>query len=151
MVPGWEMGPPTYLQNFNPEFLLYKVNTGTKSGAETEKRPSRDCPIWGSIPYTVTKPRHYCWCQIVLAYGSLIQMSLERFCQYRWRCSQSTICLSTETPVKELEEGLKGLRDLFLHQWERGVPWSCEGSMLQYRLMLGQWGGSGWLGWEAPS
>jgi hypothetical protein len=27
--------------------------------------PSRDCPNWGSIPYTVTKP--YCGCQPVLA------------------------------------------------------------------------------------
>jgi hypothetical protein len=30
-------------------------------------RPSRDCPTWGSIPYIVTKPRHYCGCQQVLA------------------------------------------------------------------------------------
>jgi hypothetical protein len=28
----------------------------TKCGTETKERPSRDCPIWGSIPYTVTKP-----------------------------------------------------------------------------------------------
>jgi hypothetical protein len=34
--PGWGMGPPIRLQNFNPEFLLSKGNTGTKSGAETE-------------------------------------------------------------------------------------------------------------------
>jgi hypothetical protein len=30
------MGPPTLLKNFNPEFFLFKGNTGTKSGAETE-------------------------------------------------------------------------------------------------------------------
>jgi hypothetical protein len=24
---------------------------------------SSDCPTWGSIPYTTTKPRHYCICQ----------------------------------------------------------------------------------------
>jgi hypothetical protein len=30
------------------------------------KRPSRDCPTWGSNPYINTKPRHYCGCQEVL-------------------------------------------------------------------------------------
>ena len=37
-----------------------------------KERPSRDCPTWGSIPYTVTKPRHYCGCQQVVADRSLI-------------------------------------------------------------------------------
>jgi hypothetical protein len=40
-------------------------------------RLSRDCPSWGSIPYTDIKPKHYCGCQEVLD-RSLIQMSLER-------------------------------------------------------------------------
>jgi hypothetical protein len=47
-------------------------DTETKCGAETEKRPSRDCPTWGSIPHTVTKPKHYFGCQQVLAERSLI-------------------------------------------------------------------------------
>jgi hypothetical protein len=46
-----------------------------------KERPSRDCPTWGSIPYTVTKPRHYCGCQQVLADRSMIQLSPERLCQ----------------------------------------------------------------------
>jgi hypothetical protein len=33
------------------------------------------------------------------------------------------------------------------HQWERRGPWSCEGSMPQYRGMLG----SGWIGGGTPS
>jgi hypothetical protein len=32
------MGPPTHLKNFNPELLLSEGNTGTKSGAETERK-----------------------------------------------------------------------------------------------------------------
>jgi hypothetical protein len=35
------MGPPTCLKNNNPEFLLSKRNTGTKSGAETEKKKKK--------------------------------------------------------------------------------------------------------------
>jgi hypothetical protein len=35
-------------------------------------RPSRDCPICGPIPYTVTKTRHYFQCQEVLADRSMI-------------------------------------------------------------------------------
>jgi hypothetical protein len=39
MTPGCRMGPPTLIKNFNPELLLSKGNTGTKSGgAETEGR-----------------------------------------------------------------------------------------------------------------
>jgi hypothetical protein len=37
-----------------------------------KERPSRNFPTWGSIPYTFTKPRHYCGCQQVLADRSLI-------------------------------------------------------------------------------
>ena len=36
---------------------------------------------WGSIPYTVIKPRHYCRYQRVLADRSLIELSPERLCQ----------------------------------------------------------------------
>jgi hypothetical protein len=46
-----------------------------------KERPSRDCLSWRSIPYTVTKPRHYCGCQEVLADRNLIWLSPERFCQ----------------------------------------------------------------------
>jgi hypothetical protein len=34
--PGCGMGPPTHLTKFNPELLLSKGDTGTKSEAESE-------------------------------------------------------------------------------------------------------------------
>jgi hypothetical protein len=37
-----------------------------------KEMPPRDCSSWGSIPYTVTKPRHYWRCQEVLADRNLI-------------------------------------------------------------------------------
>jgi hypothetical protein len=37
-----------------------------------KERPPRNCPNWISIPYTVTKPRHYCGCQQVLSDRGLI-------------------------------------------------------------------------------
>jgi hypothetical protein len=46
-----------------------------------KERPSRDCFTWGSIPYAVIKPRHYCGCQQVLADRNLIWLSPERLCQ----------------------------------------------------------------------
>jgi hypothetical protein len=55
--------------------------TGTKLWQKLKERPSSDCPTWGSIPYTVTKPRHYCGCQQVLTDSSLMQLSPERLCQ----------------------------------------------------------------------
>jgi hypothetical protein len=42
---------------------------------------SRDCPFWGSIPQTTTKPRHYCRCQQELADRNLIKLSPERLSQ----------------------------------------------------------------------
>jgi hypothetical protein len=46
-----------------------------------KESPSRDCPTWGSIPYTVTNLRHYRGCWEVLADVNLIWLSPEKFCQ----------------------------------------------------------------------
>jgi hypothetical protein len=46
-----------------------------------KERPFRDCPTWGFIPYTVTKPRYYCGCQKVQPERILIRLSPERPCQ----------------------------------------------------------------------
>jgi hypothetical protein len=46
-----------------------------------KKRPFRDYPSWGSIPYTATKPRLYCGYQEGFADGSLIWLSPEWLCQ----------------------------------------------------------------------
>jgi hypothetical protein len=43
-------------QNFNPELLLFKGNTGTKSGAETEAKTIQRLPHLEIIPYAATKP-----------------------------------------------------------------------------------------------
>jgi hypothetical protein len=39
--------------------ILTGGNMETKCGAKVEERPSRNCPTWESIPYIVTKHRHY--------------------------------------------------------------------------------------------
>jgi hypothetical protein len=46
-----------------------------------KKKPSRDCPTWGSIPYADTKPRHYCGFQEVLADRILIYLCPEKLFQ----------------------------------------------------------------------
>ena len=53
----------------------------TKYGANMKERPFRDCPTWGSIPYTVSKPGGYCEYREVLSEGSLLCLSSERLCQ----------------------------------------------------------------------
>ena len=53
----------------------------TKCGAGTEEKAIQRLSHPGTIPYTATKPGHYCGCQEVLADGSLIWLSLERLCQ----------------------------------------------------------------------
>ena len=46
--------------------------TETKCGTETEGKAIQRLPHLGSIPYTVTKPRHCCGCQELHADRSLI-------------------------------------------------------------------------------
>ena len=55
--------------------IFMGANMEIKCGAEMEERPFRDCPTWGSISYTVTKPGRDCKCWEVLAEGSLIWIS----------------------------------------------------------------------------
>jgi hypothetical protein len=52
--------------------LTLKSQETTQLVAETEGKPARGCPTWGSIPYTVTKPKHYCGCQEVFADKNVI-------------------------------------------------------------------------------
>jgi hypothetical protein len=62
-----------------------KILTGGNKEQTVEqrqkKRPSRDCPTWGSTPYTVAKSGCFCGFLQVLADGSLIWLSPERLCQ----------------------------------------------------------------------
>jgi hypothetical protein len=76
-------------------------------GQKLKERPSTDCPIRESIPYTVTKPRHYCGCQKVPTDSILILLSPEKVCQ----CLTNTECrLSTGSPMEELEKGHNELK-----------------------------------------
>jgi hypothetical protein len=50
----------------------YKTPMEAKCGAETEGMTIQRLPHWGSIPYTITKPRHFCGHQQVLADRSLL-------------------------------------------------------------------------------
>jgi hypothetical protein len=61
-------------QSVDTSILLRRGNkipmegvTETKCGAETEEMISQRLPTRGYIPYTITKPRHYCGCQQILA------------------------------------------------------------------------------------
>jgi hypothetical protein len=46
--------------------------TEKKYGVETEGMTIKKLPHWGSIPYTITNPRHFCGCQQVLTDRSLL-------------------------------------------------------------------------------
>jgi hypothetical protein len=52
--------------------ILTGENMEMKCGVETEGKAIQRLPHLGSIPYTVTKPKHYYGCQEVLADRSLI-------------------------------------------------------------------------------
>ena len=62
------------LQSFLEEETDYSQEQIWRQSVEQrqKKRPYRDYLTWGSIPYRVTKPRHYCGCQEMHAVRSLI-------------------------------------------------------------------------------
>ena len=57
-VEGWPHPHP--FSKFSPEFLLSKGNAVKRVEQKLKERPSRNCPTWGSIPYAVNNPSHYC-------------------------------------------------------------------------------------------
>ena len=71
------------LQSFLEGVTKYSWEIIQRQSVEKKlkEKSSRDFPHWGSIPYTITKPRHCCGCEEVLADRSLIQLSQERFYQ----------------------------------------------------------------------
>jgi len=71
-----------------------------------KERPSRDRPTLGSIPSADTKPRHYCWCQELLAGRILVWLSSQRFLIWLRQVQVLTANhLSTGTPKEEGAEG----------------------------------------------
>ena len=95
---------------------INKTLTNTHRRKYRDKVWSRDCPTWGSIPYTVTKPGHYWRWSEVLVDRSLIWLSPERLLvvpdKYRGGCSQPTIGLDTRSLMEELQKGPKELKKL---------------------------------------
>ena len=69
-VEVWGHRPTSKILTQNCSCLKYIQ--GQRVEQRLKERPPRDCPTWGSIPYTVIKPRHYCGWQEVLADRSLI-------------------------------------------------------------------------------
>ena len=69
---GWKMGPLPFSKILTQNCSCWKEIQGQRVEHSLKEKPFRDCPIWGYIPSAATKPRHYCWCQQMLAERSLI-------------------------------------------------------------------------------
>jgi hypothetical protein len=110
------MGPHIHLKNINLELLLFKGNTGTKIGAETEGKAIQRLSHLGIHPICrhqtqslLLIPRSACWQELFP----------ERLCQGLKNTDtlQPTIRQSMGTPMRELGEGLKKLM-LFASPYE---------------------------------
>jgi hypothetical protein len=79
-----------------------------------KEKPFRDCPTWGSVPYTVAEPGCYCGFWKVLADGSLIWLSPERQIQ-RWMFTANHWTESglPNGGVREGTERAEGVADLW--------------------------------------
>ena len=58
LVEEWSHPPISKILTQN--CFCLKEMQGQKLEQRLKERPSRNWPTWGSIPYTVIKPRHYC-------------------------------------------------------------------------------------------
>jgi hypothetical protein len=89
-----------------------------------KKRPSRDCPTWGSIPYIAIKPGRYYGCLEVLTDRHLIWLSPERLCQSLKNTEEEAHSQPLDsTPgslMEEMEKRLKDLRGVCSHD-ENGL------------------------------
>ena len=114
-----EWGSPTHLQNFNPELLLSKWNTGTKSGAETEGKAIQ------RLPHLVihTTCKHQAQTLLLMPWSDCWQESNTAFSwealpdpdQYICRCIQPNIVLSLDTLMERVRAktvGAEGVCDL---------------------------------------
>jgi hypothetical protein len=90
--------------------ILMEGATETKCEAETEGMTIQRLPHLGSLPYTTTKPRHWCGCPQELTDRSVIQEALPVSDRYRRGCSQPSIRRSTGSSRKELEKVSKELK-----------------------------------------
>jgi hypothetical protein len=110
MAPSWGMGLPTHLKHKNPEFLLTKGNSGTKTGTESEGKAIQSLPNIGIHPICRHQSQTLLWMlgnawweEFVTAAS---QEALLESDKYRCGCSQVNTGLSAGTPVEELRQGL---------------------------------------------
>jgi hypothetical protein len=131
-----------------------------------KERPRRDCPTWGSIPYTNTKPRHYFECQEVHAEKSLILLFPERSFQSLTNTGVDVCCLPLDEHgvpnigVKERTQGVEGVCNPIGRTTisTKQTPKSFQGLRHQQRSTHGSncicsrgCGWSGWVGGGTPS
>jgi hypothetical protein len=70
--PMEEQGYPPFSKVLTQNGFCLKEILGERVEQRLKERPSRGCPIWGSIPYGATKSSNHCGYQEVLANRSLI-------------------------------------------------------------------------------
>ena len=103
-----------FLRRGNKIFIYYmEIKCGS------EGKAIRDCPNWGSIPYS-----HQTWTLLCILGSACWQKpdmavlwdALPEPDKKRGRCFQPTIGLSTGSPMEELEKGLKELKGFATHR-----------------------------------
>jgi hypothetical protein len=128
-----------------------------------EEWPSRDCPTWGSSPYShqtqtvLWMPTSACWQKPVIAVSWEAPTVPDK---YIGGCSQPSIAMITGSPMKELEKGLKELKCVCspiggTTIWTNQYPQSSQGLNHQPKITHGGTHdsscmcSSGWPSWSS--
>jgi len=124
MAPGWGIGSPTLHKILTQNCSCLKEIQGQRVEQRLKERPSRDCPTWGSIPYSATKPRHLLIPRSAWWQGSGVDVFWEALSepyQYRYGCLQPTIAPSMGTPMEELGGDWRRWKSLQPHRKNNNI------------------------------
>ena len=100
--------------------ILTGDNIETNYWVETEEKPPRDCHTWGSIPYTMYKPRCYCGCREVQANRNLISVvSLQHWVELQCWTPQ---CCSSSNKATRPNNATPWAKDIQITQFHSLVP-----------------------------
>jgi hypothetical protein len=144
--PGWEMGPPTLLQNFNLELFLSKRHTDKEGNRDWRKDNPETSPPEDPSHMQIPNPDTIADAKKCLLTGDWYRYLLR--CSARsWPIQMWMLSAKHQTehsdPSGEVRKRTGGAEGTLSGSNVRGGPWSCEGLMPQYRGMLGWWGRSG--------
>jgi hypothetical protein len=138
------MGPPRNLKNINPELLLSKGSTGTKSGIETEGKAIQRLPHLGIHPICSHQTQTLLYAKKCLLTGAWYGCPL-RGSTRAWPIQMWMIAAKHRTNCRDPDEGVMGRTEGAEGDWDpigratistNWTPQSSQGKTTNQRVQV---------------